>query len=1084
MPSAILRGRFCLFALLGILSISLGAGTSHIKCIDREKQALLKIKQGLTNTQGYYSSWESEVDCCRWKGISCNNRTGNVIALNLNSNYIFRDNIDPSILCELQYLEYLDLSYHNLEGQPRIPKCIDSLGHLTHLKLASAGFVGSIPCELQNLSSLQTLDLSWNQNLTANDLQWLSHLSSLRYLNLERVDLSQAVDWLQSINKIIPHLVELNLAECSLPKINILPRINSSTTLKVLDLSRNNLTSSTLPWVFNVSQNLIDLYLSETWLQGHIPEALGNMISLETLYLDSNQLEGGIPKFFQNICGLKDLFLYSNKLSGDLYESLRQLSCSEKTIIKLDLSSNSFIGSLPDFERFSSLKSLFLQNNSLTGFFPRYFGNLPHLSFLDLGSNELSGSLPDFIGLPSLTFLDISNNQLNGSITEAQLSKLHNLSYLDVSHNLLSSLKSLDLQSNNLTEFFPKYFGNLPHLSKLFVGSNKLRGSLPDFIELPSLKSLDISNNQLNGTILSIIGQLSSLTYLNLGSNSFNSVITEAQLSKLPNLLHLDVSHTLFSFNLSSEWIPPFQLQELDMSSCILGSNFPKWLKNQKALVSLDMSNCRISESIPEWFWDLCLGLKQLNLSYNKIHGELPNLSLRNVKADFQEFDLSSNYISGPLPKFPPNTSFLNLSKNKFSGSLYSLCTTLGSRLSFLDLSNNQLSGTLSDCWKGFEKLNILILANNFFSGHIPTSIGSLRQIKTLHLSKNVFSGEIPILKDCKELEFIDLGGNKLDGEIPAWIGQILPKLVVLRLRSNKLYGNIPVTLCNLSALHILDLAQNNISGKIPDCLNNLTALSYDMKIFKETISHSHIYDGYVLYGSIERYNFEDNAVVTWKGKETEYKKNLGLVKIIDLSCNNLTGKIPPNLASLVGLISLNLSRNNLVGLIPNGIGQLKLLESLDLSKNVLFGGIPGTFSNLSFLSHLNLSFNKLSGNIPKSTQLQSMDVSAFVGNNGLCGPPLTKEYCNGDGNSSPNPSITSNNQMNDNEGEESGLISFGFYVSLTVGFIVGFWGVCGSLILISSWRYAYFQLFDNIKDWMYVKAVVFVARLKNRIQS
>ncbi|KAJ7949602.1 putative Leucine-rich receptor-like kinase family protein [Quillaja saponaria] len=992
MPSAILRGRFCLFALLGILSISLGAGTSHIKCIDREKQALLKIKQGLTNTQGYYSSWESEVDCCRWKGISCNNRTGNVIALNLNSNYIFRDNIDPSILCELQYLEYLDLSYHNLEGQPRIPKCIDSLGHLTHLKLASAGFVGSIPCELQNLSSLQTLDLSWNQNLTANDLQWLSHLSSLRYLNLERVDLSQAVDWLQSINKIIPHLVELNLAECSLPKINILPRINSSTTLKVLDLSRNNLTSSTLPWVFNVSQNLIDLYLSETWLQGHIPEALGNMISLETLYLDSNQLEGG--------------------------------------------------------------------------------------------SNELSGSLPDFIGLPSLTFLDISNNQLNGSITEAQLSKLHNLSYLDVSHNLLSSLKSLDLQSNNLTEFFPKYFGNLPHLSKLFVGSNKLRGSLPDFIELPSLKSLDISNNQLNGTILSIIGQLSSLTYLNLGSNSFNSVITEAQLSKLPNLLHLDVSHTLFSFNLSSEWIPPFQLQELDMSSCILGSNFPKWLKNQKALVSLDMSNCRISESIPEWFWDLCLGLKQLNLSYNKIHGELPNLSLRNVKADFQEFDLSSNYISGPLPKFPPNTSFLNLSKNKFSGSLYSLCTTLGSRLSFLDLSNNQLSGTLSDCWKGFEKLNILILANNFFSGHIPTSIGSLRQIKTLHLSKNVFSGEIPILKDCKELEFIDLGGNKLDGEIPAWIGQILPKLVVLRLRSNKLYGNIPVTLCNLSALHILDLAQNNISGKIPDCLNNLTALSYDMKIFKETISHSHIYDGYVLYGSIERYNFEDNAVVTWKGKETEYKKNLGLVKIIDLSCNNLTGKIPPNLASLVGLISLNLSRNNLVGLIPNGIGQLKLLESLDLSKNVLFGGIPGTFSNLSFLSHLNLSFNKLSGNIPKSTQLQSMDVSAFVGNNGLCGPPLTKEYCNGDGNSSPNPSITSNNQMNDNEGEESGLISFGFYVSLTVGFIVGFWGVCGSLILISSWRYAYFQLFDNIKDWMYVKAVVFVARLKNRIQS
>ncbi|KAJ7949594.1 putative Leucine-rich receptor-like kinase family protein [Quillaja saponaria] len=920
-----------------------------------------------TSRSNILSSWESEVDCCRWEGISCNNRTGSVITLNLKFYYRLGGEIDPSILCELQYLEYLDLSGNNLGGQ-RIPKCIGSLKHLINLSLAYTGFVGSIPCEQQNLSSLQTLDLYGNYNLMAKDLQWLSHLSSLRYLNLTYVDLSQAVDWLQSLNKIVPSLVDLNLQYCSLPKINILPRINSSTTLKVLDLSENNLASSTLTWVFNVSQNLIDLSLSNTWLQGHI------------------------PKGFQNMCRLKEIYLNFNKLSGDLSESLQQLSCSENTITTLDLGSNSFIGPLPDLQRFSSLELLNLQNKNLKGFFPKYFGNLPHLSSLDLSSNELSGSLSDFIVLPSLRYLDVSNNQLNG-------------------------------------------------------------------------------------TIPSTIGQLSSLELLDLSSNSFNSVITEAHLFNLSGLQYFDVSHSLLSFNISSEWIPTFQSHKLDMSSCILGPNFPHWIKNQRALARLDISNCGISESIPEWLWDLSLRLSYLNISHNKIHGELPNLSPRNEKGDFQEFDLSSNYLSGPLPQFPPNTSLLNLSKNKFSGSLYSLCTTLVLKLSFLDLSNNLLSGTLPDCWKGFKELRIMILANNNFSGQIPTSIGSLHLIKTLHLSENNFSGEILTLNDCRELELIDLGDNKLDGEIPAWIGQNLPNLIVLRLRSNKLHGKIPISLRNLSALQILDISLNNISGKIPDCLNNLTALG-DMNISRGTI------DPKFMFAYSSSWNFIENAMVMMKGEEMEYEKSLGLMKSTDLSCNNFTGRIPLSLTSLVGLISLNLSRNNLMGFITDGIGQLQMLESLDLSKNVLFGGIPGTFSSLNFLSYLNISFNNLSGKIPLSTQLQSMDASAFIGNNGLFGPPLTKEYCIGDGNNSLNPSITSNSHINDKEGEESGLMSFGFYVSLAVGFVFGFWGVCGSLMLVSSWRYAYFQLFDKIKDWIYVKVVVFVASFQRISQS
>jgi hypothetical protein len=32
------------------------------------------------------------------------------------------------------------------------------------------------------------------------------------------------------------------------------------------------------------------------------------------------------------------------------------------------------------------------------------------------------------------------------------------------------------------------------------------------------------------------------------------------------------------------------------------------------------------------------------------------------------------------------------------------------------------------------------------------------------------------------------------------------------------------------------------------------------------------------------------------------------------------------------------------------------------------------------------------------------------------------------------------------------------FYTNIAIGIIVGFWGVCGFLILKSSWRHAYFQ--------------------------
>lgn len=96
------------------------------------------------------------------------------------------------------------------------------------------------------------------------------------------------------------------------------------------------------------------------------------------------------------------------------------------------------------------------------------------------------------------------------------------------------------------------------------------------------------------------------------------------------------------------------------------------------------------------------------------------------------------------------------------------------------------------------------------------------------------------------------------------------------------------------------------------------------------------------------------------KGQESEYKNTLGLVKLINLSSNKLVGSIPKEFSNVRGLISLNFSRNSLTGNLDPNIGGIEMLESIDLSRNQLSGEIPISLS----------------------------DESSFGGNSNLCGNP------------------------------------------------------------------------------------------------
>lgn len=336
-------------------------------------------------------------------------------------------------------------------------------------------------------------------------------------------------------------------------------------------------------------------------------------------------------------------------------------------------------------------------------------------------------------------------------------------------------------------------------------------------------------------------------------------------------------------------------------------------------------------------------------------------------------------------------------------------------------------------------------LANNNFSGKIPTALGYLKNLVLLRLQDNKFLGDLPSLENCAELRVVDVGTNRLSGRIPPWIGQSLTKLLVLRLHSNEFYGSIPSSLCGLPVIHVMDLSHNNISGTLPYCLDNITAYT----------SMSSQLEDLTILGLVQ---------LVWKGINIQWGENLKRLRSIDISSNYLSGEIPESITSMIRLISLNLSRNNLTGVLPNNFGQLTILESLDLSRNQLSGNIPASLSRLTFLSVLDLSYNNLSGRIPLSTQLQSFNVSSYMENLGLCGPPLTPR-CPGDA-TNQDSAGTGSTEGDKTEQDDDGLITLGFYVSTVLGFIIGFWGVCGPLLVKVSWRNAYFRFLNDIKIW------------------
>jgi len=109
-------------------------------------------------------------------------------------------------------------------------------------------------------------------------------------------------------------------------------------------------------------------------------------------------------------------------------------------------------------------------------------------------------------------------------------------------------------------------------------------------------------------------------------------------------------------------------------------------------------------------------------------------------------------------------------------------------------------------------------------------------------------------------------------------------------------------------------------------------------------------------------------------------------IEFIDLHGNNLSGIIPSELGLLTSLSALHISSNNLEGAIATEIGLMRKLTELSIDGNNLSGVIPSELSSLSSLVALQLSNNRLHGTLPSSMgQLTFLEVLE-LGRNSLSG--------------------------------------------------------------------------------------------------
>lgn len=313
---------------------------------------------------------------------------------------------------------------------------------VTSIKLSTMGIKGNLDADLGQLSGLQSLDLSFNKDLSGVLTPTIGNLKQL---------------------------VTLILAGCSFHG-NIPDELGSLPKLSYMALNSNQ-------------------------FSGKIPASLGNLSNLYWFDVADNQLSGPLPISTNGGMGLdkliktKHFHFNKNQLSGSIPDALFS---PEMTLIHLLFDGNKFTGSIPDSLGFvSTLEVVRLDRNSLSGSVPTNLNNLTKVNELNLANNQLTGPLPDLSRMTLLNYVDLSNNTFDPSESPQWFGRLPQLS-------------ALIIQSGTLYGPVPIRLFSSPQLQQVILDNNAFNGTLDMGNSINSeLSMVSFKNNRFASVMIS-----------------------------------------------------------------------------------------------------------------------------------------------------------------------------------------------------------------------------------------------------------------------------------------------------------------------------------------------------------------------------------------------------------------------------------------------------------------------------------------------------------------------------------------------------------------------------------------------------
>ncbi|GKU94334.1 hypothetical protein SLEP1_g7841 [Rubroshorea leprosula] len=185
-------------------------------------------------------------------------------------------------------------------------------------------------------------------------------------------------------------------------------------------------------------------------------------------------------------------------------------------------------------------------------------------------------------------------------------------------------------------------------------------------LNLPFCSCSILSANYLTGELPSSLTNLSKLTELRISSNNFSGRIPD-QFGSWKQLQKLEIQASGFKGPIPSSIAVLGSLTELRISDLSnVDSEFPN-LQKMTNMKRLMLRSCNISGPIPAEYISAMSQLQILDLSFNRLEGNIPNFFEGLTK--LEDLYLTSNLLTGPIPDWMKNQArhYIDISYNNLS---------------------------------------------------------------------------------------------------------------------------------------------------------------------------------------------------------------------------------------------------------------------------------------------------------------------------------------------------------------------------------------------------------------------------------